>query len=296
MTISRYSVVQYVPRPLSDEKINIGVIAWDDNGVDAEFLVNWKRVSNFGQEDISYVKEFANNISEIIESRTQLDAFRGNNPFGVKEITKIIDEWKNCIQFSPPRGSTRSRRELLTDVVPIFLSLGKKSQKKSRSRTMAAKLASKAIEEQLDLLDQTTKAKLLRRDFKFKGECTSHEFPIGLVNGSPLLAVEALSFEIADRRKLELELDSVCWSCADIRKKDRHIKLALFALQSQRNSETYRKANVVLGKLKVDVITEDSLTVWATALAKSVEAYNKEPNSKVLPSFRKLDAVKHTAQ
>lgn len=53
---SRYSIVQYVPNPITDEWINIGVVAFDDNDVRVQFVNNWGRVQAFGREDINFLR------------------------------------------------------------------------------------------------------------------------------------------------------------------------------------------------------------------------------------------------
>ena len=50
MTISRYSVIRYVPDPLREEHINIGVIVVAEDGsfADCRFLSNWEKAKKFG--------------------------------------------------------------------------------------------------------------------------------------------------------------------------------------------------------------------------------------------------------
>ena len=56
---SRYSIIQYVPNPIADERINIGVLAFDENLVKVSFLKNWQRVKDFGGENIDFLQDFA---------------------------------------------------------------------------------------------------------------------------------------------------------------------------------------------------------------------------------------------
>ena len=57
---SHYSIVQYVPDPIADERINVGVIATGENGtVRVRFLGHWQRVHQFGRGDVSFLQEFA---------------------------------------------------------------------------------------------------------------------------------------------------------------------------------------------------------------------------------------------
>jgi len=45
---SYYSVVQFLPDPIRDEKVNLGVLAYNDSGVlVSHFIRDWKRIRNF---------------------------------------------------------------------------------------------------------------------------------------------------------------------------------------------------------------------------------------------------------
>ena len=57
--VSRYSIIQYVPNPIADERMNIGVLAFDNENVRVQFLRNWSRVHDFGGENIRFLRDFA---------------------------------------------------------------------------------------------------------------------------------------------------------------------------------------------------------------------------------------------
>jgi hypothetical protein len=84
-----------------------------------------------------------------------------------------------------------------------------------------------------------------------RGACSSHELPVALSNGHLIAGIETLSFEIKEQKKLELEFNSVCWTCADVKKKHHHADMAVFALEPKRKSELFEKAGKVLRKLNV---------------------------------------------
>ena len=51
---SRYTLIQYRPDPASDERLNIGVIAWDADGAHVVFVESWEHVRLFtGQDGVS---------------------------------------------------------------------------------------------------------------------------------------------------------------------------------------------------------------------------------------------------
>jgi hypothetical protein len=105
--ITRYSVVQYVPNPLADERINIGVIAWDERDMSAKFLSNWKRVQSFGHEDLGYVCEFVAKASTALDRNVPSDLFGGTPTLDVSKLEKMIGTWHHSIILT--RRSVRHR-------------------------------------------------------------------------------------------------------------------------------------------------------------------------------------------
>jgi hypothetical protein len=260
--ISRYTVVQYVPDPLADERINIGVIAWDEGGVAAKFSSNWKRVQSFGHENVGYVREFVKRTTSALES-SHADLFNNTESLDVPKLEKMIGEWHHSIQFTTPRTSVKDRDALLTDVGPIFLRSFPSAHAGARNRKTAAVIAVRELQSAIAHRDPKYVEKLLKKNHSLKGQCASHQFPVALANGHLIAAVETISFEVLEHRQLELELEAVFWTCADVKNKNEEAPLAVFALAPKRSSELFRWTKSVLRKLDVDLLTEDSLSGWA---------------------------------
>ena len=117
---SKYSVVQYVPNPIADERINIGVVAFNENEVRVQFLKNWERVRHFGMEDISFLKDFAQRMSKAAESGF---IFPGDNREASyqERLNQLTRNWLNSIQFTQPRASLENVDSLLEDIVANYL-------------------------------------------------------------------------------------------------------------------------------------------------------------------------------
>jgi hypothetical protein len=260
--ISRYTVVQYVPDPLADERINIGVIAWDEGGVAAKFSSNWKRIQSFGHEDVGYVRDFVKMTTSALEA-PNADLFGNNASLDVSRLEKMIGEWHHSIQFTTPRTSVKGRDAVLLDVSPVFLRSFPSAHKGPRSRRTAAAMATKELQSAIAHRDPKYVDKLLKKNHSLKGQCASHQFPVALANGHLIAAIETISFEVSEHKQLELELEAVFWTCADVKNKNEEAPLAVFALAPKRSSELFRRARSVLRKLDVDLLTENSLSDWA---------------------------------
>ncbi|WP_082803678.1 MULTISPECIES: DUF3037 domain-containing protein [unclassified Anabaena] len=118
---SKYSVIQYVPDPVADERINIGVVAFNHNTVRVRFVKNWDRVRDFSWQNIQFLKDFAHDMEH--EAKKGLlfsdDQFSGLSY--EERILKIARGWINTIQFTEPRGSLNTVDELLEDISSIYL-------------------------------------------------------------------------------------------------------------------------------------------------------------------------------
>src|SRR4051812_34186562 len=103
---ARYTVVQYVPDPIADERINIGVIAFTEDRIVPRFLHDWSRVRRFGGADVSFLKAFARQLHEEVSPALFLDGFeRAVGNVNAGSILSASENWMNSIQLTAPRAS-----------------------------------------------------------------------------------------------------------------------------------------------------------------------------------------------
>src|SRR5438874_12859278 len=112
--VTKYSVVRYLPNPLSGEMINIGVIAWGEDKIAARFVKDWKRAKAFGREDISFLRDFVEQMEDSAQVQQQLLAFT-SKPVDATQLEKFVKDWGNSIQFSELRTSLRSPEEVIRE-------------------------------------------------------------------------------------------------------------------------------------------------------------------------------------
>src|SRR4051812_2171229 len=113
-----YTVVQYVPDPVRDERMNIGVIAFGDGAVRTKFVDSWQRVKAFGEEHIGFLRSFARKADRLTEEK----------------IREIVESWHSSIQLSPPAGSLLSPQALLVDAASRYLRDPAPQHRRFRSR------------------------------------------------------------------------------------------------------------------------------------------------------------------
>jgi len=63
-----------------DERINTGVIVFGDGRLQTRFLRDWRRVRQFGSEDITFLLDFAERTKQATAAQLPLRAPNNNGP------------------------------------------------------------------------------------------------------------------------------------------------------------------------------------------------------------------------
>lgn len=265
--VTKYAVVQYLPRPLSDEKINVGVVAWREGQIAARFVQNWRRVRAFGREDVEFLRDFA---SRIISAAGETGALPGFDPDAINEtrLEKIIGSWTRSIQFSEPKSSLKSPSEVLDEISSIFLLDLPKRIKHTRSRREAAALAVQKVFEVLK--ERNIDSEMLKRHNKISGHLADHIFDVVVGNGTPFFAAQGLSFEGTDSANLQRDVDATAWAVDDVRRENRQLPLAVLALPPRNESKAFDRAEKIFKGLDADLVLEAQMGAWATRNANAI--------------------------
>ena len=84
--LTSYSVIQFIPDPISGESINIGIVAWDDDGIKTSMIKDWRRVSSFAYGEIEFLKDFSRQLKLLASEQPNLPGFGDD---GTLKTTKI---------------------------------------------------------------------------------------------------------------------------------------------------------------------------------------------------------------
>jgi hypothetical protein len=114
---SYYSIIKYLPDPISEEAMNIGVAVFG-GGVTPRFrfISDWTRARQFGGEST----EFLEKLSRQLSSR-QLGIFEDSGQWNEDQLRRVLGKWHNSVQFTSPRASLRDAPALLDDIAGSFL-------------------------------------------------------------------------------------------------------------------------------------------------------------------------------
>jgi DUF3037 family protein len=276
---SQYVVVQYVPDPIADERINVGVIAYDTNGghaVRAQFLHEWSRVRRFGGEDIRFLKDFALSVQRAVGVQAAALA-AGYEPKGEaldrQAIERMAKRWQESIQFTAPRGSLKSADNLLREAVQRFLSESVQIAEKRRDRQAAVNLARSRVRSAVKhLVGGEAAESLTKPNYELPGAKAQHAFDVAVANGVPYLAAHAVSLEGNESKQLLTQLDALAWMLDDTHALRTDLPLGVVMLPPREGSSQFER----LDKIRVErtelyqalgakVLREDEVESWAAS-------------------------------
>lgn len=265
---SRYSIVQYVPNPIADERINIGVVAFDDNDVRVQFVNNWGRVQAFGGEDINFLRDFAKRMNKAAGEGLLFPGDRPNDTPKHERLKKIAQGWMNSIQFTEPRGSLENVESLLEDIAQTYL-VNVVSATTKRTRQDAARITTSIIRKTLISYDDKPALKeMLKNNFPVKGSHKEHRFDAVVANGQPYLVAHGISFEVYPPETLQ---DSISWMILDVKESDTKLPIGIVALPPKQECQDYEKLNKVYQttistyrSLGAEVLQENEVQPWAS--------------------------------
>lgn len=268
--VAYYTVVQYVPDAVTDERMNIGVVVFGDGRIRSRFVENWERARQFGGHSIALLREFAQTV-KAAESRPKLPDVAGGVVLTEEALHKMAGSWVNSIQLTEPRASLREPEAVLEDVAQRFLRQQEVTRRGFRDRRAAAGIAYRYIEEAMLQRMGSKALELLKKQQPLQGELDSHKFDVSIVNGKPLLAAHGLSFEGPESVNRGKDVKATAWAVDDVRGKNPDLPIAIIALPPKTGtSKQFEHAVEVFRGLQAAVVVEEKVEGWASQVAERV--------------------------
>ena len=274
--VSRYSVIQYVPDPITGERINLGVLVFDENEICVRFLENWKRVHCLGAENVEFLRDF---VARMKTATADGLLVPGEELTGIptqERLLKISQEWQNIIQITPPRKSLGELEIVLDEISAMFLKEPLPEAKSTlRDRQAAAKITKATVR---DVLKSCFKPALVRgllsESNALLGRRESHQFDATVVNGRPYFAVHGVSFEIHPPKTTT---ESVSWMISDVRDQNENVPLAVLVLPPKPETleyndllNLYEQKTKLYRELGATVLGETELASWARPIVRTI--------------------------
>ena len=203
--VNYYSVFQYIPDGVRDERINIGVVVFGSGRVRTQFLKNWSRVRNFASaEAISDLRYIPHRVKSMKED----------------EIRALAEKETFGVQLTRPAVSLLNDEELLYDAAVRFLI--DPPQAAHRDYIVKSELAARTrrrIREALTYRLGGTASLLVKDDYFTPGQYGPHPFDATVANGHVMAAAEAVSFQTRDKKSLDKDAGAAIWKFTDVRRK-----------------------------------------------------------------------------
>jgi hypothetical protein len=275
---SFYTVVQYVPDPIADEKLNIGVVAYSGTTVRIQFLAEWKRVKHFGGEDVDFLKDFARRFQRAVTRQTEGLPVEGG-PIDATYLGRMIGSWHNSIQLTPARASVSDPDALLREIVQRFLSEPVRAAEEGgpRDHQAARNIAISRVRRAVQALVGDVAESLTRQRYTLDGDKAPHTFAVAVSNGVPYLAAQAISLERGISSQLITALDAIAWSVTDTHAQHGALPIGVLMLQARESSPHFaeierlqRQRTDLYQSLGATVLHENEVENWATSVLQDV--------------------------
>lgn len=277
--VSRYSVIQYVPNPIADERINIGIVAFNDQLVKTRFIQSWKRVTCFAKHDsdIEFLKDFKCKIERLASLNLLFSDNLEDRSQNLDRLNKVAESWNNSVQFTEPRGSLDDPETLLEDIAEDLLVEPSASKPPTvRDRKAAVKVTKRKVRSVLESFGKRAKD-YYKTDHGLQGELYKNEFDVAVANGKTFLALQAISFEVNTN---DLLISSTSWRIADVRKIQPNVPIGVVMLppieestRFEQSNKTYKDCQLMYESLGAETIQENDIESWTNdRLGKDFEA------------------------
>jgi hypothetical protein len=265
---AQYVVVQYVPDPVIDERVNIGVIVFGGGVWRSRFLDKWKRVEFFGKEKVDFLKGFAKAVDEADTHKLKASGWDWGDRIDEDILRQISGRWMNSIQFTSVRASLLPAEQLLDEMARRFLREPVRVRRPYRDRRVAAGLAATKLRAALQQRLGRDPVDIVKRNESVQGQFDQHKFDVLVTNGAPFLAAQGLSFETANARELvEEQYRGTAWALDDVKNRNTQLRLCVVALPPRGDSSHYVHARTVFKSLGAVVVEEGDVEGWATDVA-----------------------------
>lgn len=269
VSVTRYSVIRFVPDPVRGEFVNLGIIAVRDDGhaIAVRTTSNWKRVNRFAPEAAKLARRVVGDLKAALEPR---NFELGATMITGEDLQRMSIEYRNLVQLTEPMLSLADVEQTADEEYARFVEAGLKVEDHVRAqpRTDLYNHAKFVLEESIKARFQVAKLdeNIVRRREPVMGQFAEHNFGLALRNGRLYAAAQAISFAV-DLGDAKRDMNAVAWDVSDVKKAAPSLELAVLLGKPHSDTtkarELYEEAAVLFGKLQADVISEGQIDEWA---------------------------------
>ncbi len=270
--VSQYSVIQYVPDPIRDERVNIGVvlICPDLRFADARITTSLRRARQLAPDrDVTFLsavrRDLERTLEEFASSGTQ-PSLPWHPPEQAAELLRSMSgQFANSVQLTAPRGALHPDPAALLDRLHAQY-VGAASAK---PRAADRRRVRRAVRRELEIVGLGA---LIRTDLRVEGKHDEYAFDIGLVNGSPKQLVTAMSLVKDDKAAVRNDLYSHAWQFEDVRDAGFRGSIALVAHATQGRMDLIKLGKSIMRDMGGELVELPEAKQWAELVAIRIAA------------------------
>ena len=267
-----YSVVQYVPDPVRDERVNVGVLVTgeDERFFSARLLTKreWGRLRRFGYDrDFTFLDEFQRQLAAEAVDAGQLPGGAAAG-WDLARLRQISSEWGGTLQVTAPRPVLHDRATtLVMDLYGRFVADPSARRQRARDRNWINRRIRVGLRTSIHARQPTLDiGRHLTSRPQVRGDLEQHRFDFLLQNGRPLELMRSLSLEAATD-KARTEIDAIAWSIADLNRAHNPIPVTVVSIGDGRLLES---AERVYGGLGAAFVKEAEIDDWLAGSAEKL--------------------------
>ncbi len=255
---SYYSVLQFVPDPRTDERINVGVVATDGETTDTRFVEDLRRAATFGLIEASALRSTLADLQREIEATT------------ADELQILADTWRHAIQITPPQASLLDLPTLLDQIAELMLR-HRPARRRTNTKTQIIARARSSIIHAITALDLDGVGRVDSR-MPIQGQHRPHEVDLTLSNGKVLVAAQAISFARPASPQVDRDVDATAWLIKDIADTVDHPSLAvIIGPPPDKNRHDFQEATGLFQEINADIVLTGEMDGWAKEMAAAVK-------------------------
>ncbi|HZD68422.1 MAG TPA: DUF3037 domain-containing protein [Actinomycetes bacterium] len=267
MTAYRFAILRYVPDPVRQEAINVGVVvaSAEPSRIAVRVLQRREaaRLKWLGFDDDI---EFLQDLAEEMRASPPFGSERTWNP---ETLERAHREWGGTVRVSEVRAALHDNADRLCEELYARYVANPRTRQPStyRDRRAARARVSRALRDRL--LGETVQAAPT-----VQGHFEEHRFDFGLGNGQPLHLVATFSFEVPDKDRfsLQTEVDACAWAISDVRAAEVRVPITVVTI-----GETQRRlldrAEDMYESLGARLVREPQIDDWARGVSSEIEDY-----------------------
>lgn len=263
---SKYRIIQFVPDPLANERVNIGVITYDDHTVYVDVTKHWQRISAFAGRSTHFVRMVVEELLEAAGDQLPLPSDNWSRPLNKRAVDEILSKWSHSLQVTEPRGSLKNVADLRSEVSSRFVSRIATLPQYGR-RAAALRLFGK-VSKMIASWKGPDHLKEVQRKVTLKGAVDVHRFDVAYGKDSPRLIMHALPYSYRIGSLLGVSVDATKWAIDDIRKANASVPIGIVFYPTRRTTITegtaidFAHTIQVCKNLGAETMMEDQVSDW----------------------------------